>query len=87
MLLFFFFFFFLIFKQIIVQSQKSKKRLPPHSDVEKSITERFPGVYSCMVDAIIRAFAVDANVESPFHYRISDLLFLEGPFGDKHAYK
>ena len=40
-----------------------------------------------MVDAIIRAFAADANVEIPFHCNISELLFLKGPFGDNHAYK
>ena len=82
LLLFFFF-----FKQIILHSEKPKLPLPLHSEVEPIITERFPGVYSCMVDAIIRAFAVDANAEIPFRCSISELLFLKGPFGDNHAYE
>ncbi|KAK9987772.1 hypothetical protein SO802_028011 [Lithocarpus litseifolius] len=73
--------------QIRVQSEIPKLALPLHSELEPIITERFPGVYSCMVDAIIRAFAVDANAEIPFRCSISELLFLKGPFGDNHAYK
>nr|POE94182.1 hypothetical protein CFP56_17512 [Quercus suber] len=74
--------------KIIVQLEKPKlESLPLHSELEPIITERFPGVYSCMVDAIIRAFAVNANAEIPFRCSISELLFLKGPFGDNHAYK
>ncbi|XP_050263086.1 uncharacterized protein LOC126707472 [Quercus robur] len=74
--------------EIRVQSEKPKlESLPLHSELEPIITERFPGVYSCMVDAIIRAFAVDANAEIPFRCSISELLFLKGPFGDNYAYK
>ncbi|KAL4616173.1 hypothetical protein ACB092_07G180200 [Castanea dentata] len=74
--------------QIKVQPEKPElKPLPLHSELEPIITKRFPGVYSCMVDAIIRAFAADANAEIPFRCSISELLFLKGPFGDNCAYK
>ncbi|XP_075672677.1 uncharacterized protein LOC142642225 [Castanea sativa] len=70
------------------QPEKPKlKPLPLHSELEPIITERFPGVYSCMVDAIIRAFAADADAESAFHCSINELLFLKGPFGDNQAYR
>uniref|UniRef100_A0A7N2MZE8 Uncharacterized protein n=1 Tax=Quercus lobata TaxID=97700 RepID=A0A7N2MZE8_QUELO len=75
-------------EEIRVQLEKPKlESLPLHSELEPIITERFPGVYSCMVDAIIRAFAVDANAEIPFRCSIYELLFLKGPFGDNYAYK
>ncbi|KAM4089017.1 hypothetical protein ACB094_07G117400 [Castanea mollissima] len=54
-------------------------QLPFHCELEPKITERFPGIYACLIDSCIRGF--DDNGERRFGCTLAQLLFDKSPFG------
>ncbi|XP_030944587.1 uncharacterized protein LOC115969154 isoform X2 [Quercus lobata] len=54
-------------------------QLPFHCELEPKITERFPGIYACMIDSCIRGF--NDNGERRFGCTLAQLLFDKSPFG------
>lgn len=54
-------------------------RLPFHDELEPKITERFPGIYACMIDSCIRGF--NEHGKRRFGCTLAQLLFDKSPFG------